>query len=125
MNTDVEKDYYAILGIPESATDEEIKSAYRALARRYHPDSRTETAPTTLFHEVQAAYAVLSDPNRRGSYDRLRAEAGIGEEAVFAWETHLSQSTLCSLYEEQMLYLLVEICQPPLREVGACHSTCA
>jgi len=117
MNTDVEKDYYAILGIPKSATDEEIKSAYRALARRYHPDSRTERAPTTLFHEVQAAYAVLSDPNRRRSYDRLRAEAGMGEEAVFAWETRLSQSTLCSLYEEQIVYLLVDI-WPAVTERG-------
>ncbi|MBN1813462.1 MAG: DnaJ domain-containing protein, partial [Anaerolineae bacterium] len=62
---EAEKDYYAILGISQSATDEEVRRAYRALARRYHPDSRTESAPTTLFHDVQAAYAVLSDPLQR------------------------------------------------------------
>ena len=113
MNTEVEKDHYATLGVPQSATDEEIKRAYRTLARRYHPDSRTETAPTTLFHEVQAAYAVLSDPNRRRSYDRLRTEAGMSEEAALAWEIHLSQNKLCSLYDEQMLYLLVEMWPAP------------
>ena len=65
MSFRVGKDYYAIMGVPQSATDEEIRRAYRALARRYHPDSRTERAPTTLFHEVQEAYAVLGDPRQR------------------------------------------------------------
>jgi Ca-activated chloride channel family protein len=109
MSADVEKDYYAILGVPLSATGEEIKHAYRTLARRYHPDSRTEKAPTTLFHEIQAAYTILSDRTSRRAYDRQRAELGLSEEAALAWETHLSQSQLSSLYEEQMLYLLVEI----------------
>lgn len=106
---DVEKDYYAILGVTSSATDEEIKRAYRALARHYHPDSRTESVPTTLFHEIQTAYAVLSDAHRRHAYDRRRAELGLSEEAALSWEILLSQSQLCSLYEEQVIYLLVEI----------------
>ncbi len=109
MNTDAEQDYYATLGVPQSATDEEIKHAYRALARRYHPDSRTERAPTTLFHEVQTAYAILSDPHRRRSYDRRRAELGLSEEAALSWDILLSQSQLCSLYGEQVFYLLVVI----------------
>ena len=109
MESEVEQNYYAILGVSQSASDEEIKHAYRALALRYHPDSRTGDSPTTLFHEVQMAYAVLSDPNRRRAYDRLRTEAGVGEEAALSWEIHLSQSELSSLYDEQMLYLLTEI----------------
>lgn len=109
MSINVEKDYYTILGIPQSATDEEVKRAYRKLARRYHPDSRTESAPTMLFHEVQEAYAVLSDPNTRQAYDRQRSEAGLNEEAPLSWNILLSQSELCSLYEEQMLYLLTEV----------------
>jgi len=109
MSIDVEKDYYAILGVPPSATDEEIKRAYRALARRYHPDTRTESVSTVLFHEIQTAYAVLCDPLSRRAYDRQRAELGLGEEAVLSWEILLSQSQLCSLYEEQVVYLLIEI----------------
>jgi len=109
MSIDVQKDYYATLGVPQSATDEEIKRAYRALARRYHPDSRTESAPTTLFHEIQAAYAVLSDLHRRRAYDRRRAELGTSDEAALHLETLLSQSKLCSLYEEQVVYLLIVI----------------
>jgi len=103
------KDYYAILGVPQSATEEEIKRAYRALARRYHPDSRTEKAPTTLFHELQAAYAVLSDPQRRRAYDRRRAEMGLSEDAALFWQILLSHSQLSSLYEEQVLYVLIDI----------------
>jgi Ca-activated chloride channel family protein len=109
MSTDSEQDYYSILGIPQSATNEEIKHAYRALARRYHPDSRTEEAPTTLFHGIQTAYAVLSDPARRRAYDRQLAESGLSPEAALAWETRLSQSQLSAVYEEQVLYLLVQV----------------
>ena len=109
MNPDDAQDYYAILGVPQSATDEEIKRTYREMARRYHPDSRTEQAPTTLFHGIQTAYAVLIDPARRRAYDRRRAEAGLSEEAAFSWEIHPSQSQFCSLHEEQVLYLVVEI----------------
>lgn len=109
MSIDADKDYYAILGISQSATDEEIKRAYRKLVRRYHPDSRTEKAPTTLFHEIHAAYSVLSDLHRRRAYDRQRAELGLGEEAALSWEIQLSQNQLCSLYEEQVLYVLMEV----------------
>jgi len=109
MSTEIEKNYYAILEVPQSATDEAIKHAYRALARRYHPDSRTENAPTALFHEIQTAYAILSDPQRRRAYDRRRTELGLSEKAALAWDTLLSQSQLYSLYEEQTLYLLIGI----------------
>jgi Ca-activated chloride channel family protein len=117
VSIETEKDYYAVLGIPQSATDEDIRRAYRALARRYHPDSRTESAPTTLFHDVQAAYAVLSDPLQRRAYDRQRAEAGLDQEAALRWEIYPSQDQLCSLHEEQVLYLLIEI-RPALAAEG-------
>ncbi len=117
MGIEIEDDYYAVLGIPQSATDEEVRHAYRALARRYHPDSRTESAPTTLFHDVQTAYAVLGDPLQRRAYDRRRSEAGLGQGAALRWEIYPSQSQLCSLYEEQVLYLLMEI-RPALTAEG-------
>jgi len=109
MSIDIERDYYALLGVNQSATHEEIKHAYRKLARRYHPDSRTEKAPTTMFHDVQAAYAVLSDPQRRRAYDRQRAEMGLDEDAVFSLKALMSQEQLNAHYEEQVVYLLVEI----------------
>ena len=104
-----ESDYYTVLGISPEATPEEIKRAFRALAQRYHPDSRTEAVGTTMFHDVQAAYAVLSDPPRRRAYDRVRSELGQSQEAPISWDMVVSRARLSSLFEEQALYLLIGI----------------
>jgi Ca-activated chloride channel homolog len=104
-----EKDYYATLGISPSATEEEIKRAYRQQARRYHPDSRTDPTSTVLFHDVQQAYAVLSDPARRQAYDRRRAKSGDAEDAAFKWKIQISQSKFNANHKEQVVYLLIEI----------------
>ncbi|MCX7682100.1 MAG: VWA domain-containing protein [Anaerolineae bacterium] len=106
---DARKDYYGVLGVSPDATEEEIKRAYRALARRYHPDSRTDHAPTTLFHEIQAAYAVLGDREMRQAYDRQRAELGLNQAAPLSWKCYLSRTQLSSLEPEQLLYLMCEI----------------
>lgn len=60
-------DYYKILGVEKSATPEDIKKAYRKLASKHHPDRGGDTA---TFQKIQEAYSVLSDPNRKGQYDR-------------------------------------------------------
>lgn len=66
------KNYYEILGLPRSATDEEISAAYRAMAIKHHPDtSHRELESGTEFKKVTEAYDVLSDPDKRRSYDRL------------------------------------------------------
>jgi Ca-activated chloride channel family protein len=109
MSMDLEKEYYSILGVPQSATEEEIKRAYHALMRRYHADSRTENAPTPPPHDVQVAYAILSDPDRRRAYDQRQAESGTSETPAISWTISQSQSQLCSLYAEQVLYLLIEM----------------
>ncbi len=109
MNLDVHKDYYNVLGVSPDATEEEIKQAYRALARRYHPDSRTESVPTTLFHELQAAYAVLGDKELRRAYDLQRAELGLGHVTALSWKFYQSRTHLSSLHPEQLLYLMCEI----------------
>lgn len=65
------KDYYEVLGLTKDATDAEIKSAFRKLAKKYHPDVNKEPDAEAKFKEVQEAYAVLSDPNKRKQYDQF------------------------------------------------------
>jgi curved DNA-binding protein CbpA len=67
------KDYYAILGVPPSASASEIKRAFRKLAIRYHPDKNPSAEAKPLFHDINEAYDVLSDPEKRVQYDNRRA----------------------------------------------------
>jgi curved DNA-binding protein len=65
------KDYYAILGLQRGASEEEIKRAYRRLARKYHPDVSREKDAEEKFKEVAEAYEVLKDPEKRAAYDQM------------------------------------------------------
>ena len=67
------KDYYAVLGVEPSAGDAEIKTAYRRLARKYHPDVSKEPGAEDQFKAVNEAYEALRDPQKRTAYDQLRA----------------------------------------------------
>ncbi|KAF1710545.1 cytochrome C biogenesis protein [Pseudoxanthomonas kalamensis DSM 18571] len=68
------KDYYAILGVEPGAGDAEIKTAYRRLARKYHPDVSKEAGAEDKFKAVNEAYEALRDPQKRAAYDQLRAQ---------------------------------------------------
>lgn len=72
------KDYYEVLGISKTATDAEIKSAFRKLAKEYHPDVSKDPNAEQKFKEIQEAYAVLSDESKRKQYDQFGHDAFSG-----------------------------------------------
>ena len=71
-----QRDYYEVLGVPKNASNDDLKSAFRRLARQYHPDVNSEPDAEERFKEINEAYAVLSDADRRAAYDRY-GHAGV------------------------------------------------
>lgn len=74
------QDYYEILGVPRTASEEEISKAYRKLARKYHPDVSKEKGAEEKFKQIAEAYAVLKDPEKRKKYDALGPNWHAGED---------------------------------------------
>src|ERR687895_2933045 len=85
------KDYYAILGIPKTAGQADVKKAYRKLARELHPDTNKDPAAEKRFKDANEAHAVLADPEKRKQYDELGAnwqayqQAGFGSGGATDW----------------------------------------
>jgi curved DNA-binding protein len=74
------KDYYGVMGVARDATQDQIKRAYRKLARKYHPDVSKEPDAEAHFKELGEAYEVLRDPEKRAAYDQLGANWKAGQE---------------------------------------------
>jgi curved DNA-binding protein len=74
------KDYYKVMGVPRDASQEDIKRAYRKLARKYHPDVSKEKNAEEKFKELQEAHEVLKDPEKRAAYDQLGADWRPGQD---------------------------------------------
>jgi curved DNA-binding protein len=87
------KDYYQVLGVPRDVSDEEIKKAFRRLARRYHPDvAKDKKAAEEKFKEINEAHEVLGDPENRRKYDELGARWREGVQPPPGWDGHPGRS---------------------------------
>jgi curved DNA-binding protein len=84
------KDYYDILGVSRNATQDEIQRAYRKLARKYHPDVNKEPGAEEKFKEINEAYEVLKDPEKRSKYDQLGSHWRAGQDfrPPPGWDVH-------------------------------------
>ncbi len=89
MKDDKEKDYYEILEVDKNATVEEIKSAYRKLAKKYHPDlNKNDRNAKNKFIELQKAYETLKDPKKRKQYDTFGHSARNIDWSDFVWRNN-------------------------------------
>ena len=107
---DVQNDHYATLGVGPTATQAEIKRAYRQLARQYHPDAPESPKSTSLlFRLVQEAYEVLGDVKKRALYDQERRRFQAAKVPPLALRATPSHTRLALLDEPQAFYLLLEL----------------
>ena len=103
--------YYNILDLPVDASADEIRNAYRGLARRYHPDTSKDPATATKFLQVQKAYEVLSDPDLRAAFD-AQLPPGIFTPSVLMSSVY-SRASLQRSQDPQLLYVLLKLAPHP------------
>lgn len=109
---DFSRNYYAILGVPPTADEDDLRQAYRVAARRFHPDVNKAPGASLLFQDINTAYDLLSDPRRRSEYDVIQREHA-GATSQLLIDVHYSRRALKALNEPQLLYVLLKI-QPML-----------
>lgn len=94
------RDYYEVLGVPKTATEAEIKSAFRKLAKKYHPDISTEENAAEKFKEAQEAYAVLSDKDKRAKYDQFGHNAFNNQNGGFSGFEGFDFGNMSDIFED-------------------------
>lgn len=104
-------DFYETLGVSRDADKEELKQAYRRLARKYHPDVNKEAGAEERFKEINRAYEVLSEPETRARYDRF-GEAGVSGKNSSA-RHRLAVSLISSV--EPYIHVCRPLCHPARR----------
>ena len=114
-NMDVNKDYYAILGVLPFAEDLVIRAAYKALATRYHPDRNDSAQATAYMQEINEAYSILSDSKKRQEYDELRGDKPQASEAYFSQDNDFGEQEGDPLYRD---WKEVTEVYPELHEFG-------
>ncbi len=103
------KNYYEILKVDINASEEQIRKAYRALAREYHPDTSRHPKAAEIFRDIQEAFEVLSNPEQRRVYDRLRESEGLDKSSALSLRSTISHKNLLINVEEQAFYILLDI----------------
>lgn len=94
------KDYYEVLGVSKTATEAEIKSAFRRLAKKYHPDVSKEENAAEKFKEAQEAYAILSDANKRKQYDQFGHSAFTNASGGFSGFDGFDFGNMSDIFED-------------------------
>lgn len=110
-----EKNPYTILGVPHDASADDIKSSYRRLARRLHPDINANAAAASQFQDITQAHEILTSPSRRRDYDDSfnRKSQSDTLEYFFTMQVTTSKRSVVPMPEAQVIYLLTEIYPDP------------
>ncbi|HEX2908026.1 MAG TPA: DnaJ domain-containing protein [Phototrophicaceae bacterium] len=110
----INTDPYSTLGVAKDATTEEIKAAYRRVARRLHPDmNQNNPGAAVQFQDVTGAHELLTDADRRRAYDQQAMRKPIGDNYYFTLRVTPSKRVIMPLPEPQVIYLLAEILPDP------------
>ncbi|RMF01049.1 MAG: VWA domain-containing protein [Chloroflexi bacterium] len=104
-----DKDYYQILEVDNSATEDQIRKSYRLLVRQYHPDVSPDPGAEDKFKAIQEAYEVLGDPEQRRIYDRMREADGQDKSSSLSLRSLISHKMLLTNVQEQAIYVMLDI----------------
>lgn len=123
MTTGYLDNYYARLGIPRTATQEEIRNAYHQAARKFHPDTNKDSGATEVFLNIQEAYETLSNPTKRAAYDQLLPEDITDSPKNTLVNAIYSRQSLPVMDNPQLIYVLLNLMSLPEENEAAANST--